>query len=100
MKKELEIARNELWAYVKSNNRVNRRAVLEAFKMVDRACKRLGIAPIDKTRPPSNAQQVAYPKTDEAKEVQDLSEGPVLADNSTPETGPERPRRGRKAKTV
>lgn len=100
MKKELESARNELWAYVKSNNRVNRRAVLEAFKMVDRACKRLGIAPIDKTRPPSNAQQVAYPATDEAKEVQDLSEGPVLADNSTPETGPERPKRGRKAKAA
>ncbi len=100
MKKELESARNELWAYIKSNNRVNRRTVLEAFKLVDRACKRLGIAPIDKTRPPSNAQQVAYPATDEAKQVQDLSEGPVLADNSQPETGPERPRRGRKAKTV
>lgn len=100
MKKELESARNELWAYVKSNNRVNRRAVIGALKLVEKACKRLGIAPLDKTRPPSNAQQVAYPKTDEAKEVQDLSEGPVLADNSTPETGPERPRRGRKAKTV
>ena len=100
MKKELESARNELWAYIKSNNRVNRRTVLEAFKLVERACKRLNIAPVDKSRPPSNAQQVVYPATDEAKQVQDLSEGPVLADNSQPETGPERPRRGRKAKTV
>lgn len=100
MKKELEAARNELWAYVKSNNRVNRRAIIGALKLVEKACKRLGIAPIDKTRPPSNAQQVAYPATDEAKQVQDISDGPVLADNSQPETGTERPKRGRKAKTA
>lgn len=100
MKKELESARALMWAYIKSNNKVNRRAVNEAFKLVDRACKRLEIPNIIKERPPSNAQPVQYPPTDEAKQVQDLSEGPVLADNSQPETGPERPRRGRKAKTV
>ena len=100
MKKELEHARSLMWAYIKSNNKVNRRTVLAAFKLVDRACKRLKIPNIIKERPPSNAQQVAYPATDETKQVQDLSEGPVLADNSTPETGPERPKRGRKAKVI
>lgn len=100
MKKELEHARSLMWAYIKSNNKVNRRTVLEAFKLVDRACKRLQIPNIVRERPPSNAQQIEYPATDETKQVQDLSEGPVLADNSTPETGPERPKRGRKAKAI
>ncbi len=101
MKDELLRARLALWAKLKSNTRANRRAVVQAFKLVDKACKVMGLPALPRTAPPSNAQEVAYPATDEAKEIPEQKGGDVIATNAdTDKTGPERPRRGRKPKEI
>lgn len=99
MKQELKDARDTLWAYLLTGNRANRRKVVQAFKLVDKAARVMGLERIERTPKQGNAVEVKFPKTDEVRELPLPDSGTVLADNSTKEqAGPERVKRGRKPK--
>lgn len=100
MIKEVETARAALWAYIQTGNRANRRRAIKAFSLVNKAALVLGLGKLERKLPKSAPQKVVYPATTEAKEVAPAPEtGTVIADNVNREqSGPEKPRRGRKPK--
>lgn len=94
MQNKLIELRAELFAALRSGERQkNRRALLLAYKHIDKAARILG-APrqeIPSRRSKATEAQYVPQERTEAPEA-----GTVLADNSTPTTGPEKPIKARR----
>ena len=94
MQDKLIQLRTELFTALRSGERQkNRRALLLAYKHIDKAARILGAPRQDIPSRLSNAPLQQYVPQDapEAPEA-----GTVLADNSTPTTGPEKPVKARR----
>lgn len=91
MIKELEKIRSDLFAVIRSGERKNRRALLIAYKHIDKAVRALGAG--KQAVPPREGakQEAKYDAQPKEEEAQDT--GPYLANNIPEPTGPERPRR-------
>lgn len=100
MKDQIEQLRAEMWAYLRSGQRANRRKILAAYKHVNSAALILGCERIRPERPAGNAEPITYP--DAGKAIQEPAEeaNTILATNydQQDKPGPEKPKRGRKAK--
>lgn len=101
MKEQIEAARAALWEYIRSGNRANRRKAIQALKLVNRAALIFGSEKLSNARPPSNAAPIKYPNAGESPAPEPEEANVVLASNMEPtdQPGPEKPKRGRKAKS-
>jgi hypothetical protein len=86
---ELVQIRATIFATLRSENVKHRRAVLIAFKHVDKAVRVLGGPKMDIPGRAASKNAVQY-NAQEPEAVQETG-GTVLADNAPPKTGPEKP---------
>jgi hypothetical protein len=101
MKKELEKIRKELYEQLQSGKREHRRATLQAFKLVNKACNLLKIDKLQRVTFRSQVQPITYPITEEQTITPPPTFSDVIATNAPDEQpGPEKPKRSRKSKGV
>jgi len=94
MQNKLIELRTELFAALRSGERQkNRRALLLAYKHIDKAARILGAPRQDI---PSRQSKAAQPQYVPQESIEAPEAGTVLADNSTPTTGPEKPVKARR----
>lgn len=100
MKEQLEKLRGELYNALQSGQRTNRRAILQAFKLVSKACNVLKVPKLERKPFRSAEQKVTYPPTTEQPQRREISTSDVIATNA-PEEQPGKPKsRGRKPKSI
>lgn len=92
----LTTLRASLFAQIRSGERVkNRRAVLLAYKHIDKAIRVLGGPRLEIPRRTQGNPVPVYQAQD-APQPQAPEPGVVLADNSAPQTGPEKPTKAKR----
>ena len=99
---ELEKLRGELYNALQSGQRTNRRAILQAFKLVSKACNVLKVPKLERKPFRSAEQEITYPPTTEQPERREVSSSDIIATNVPNERpGRERPKAsGRKPKAT
>lgn len=100
MKEQLEQLRKELYNALQSGARTNRRAILQAFKLVSKACNVMKLPKLERKPFRGLEQEITYPPTTEQPQRREVSTSDVLATNA-PDEEPGRPKsRGRKPKAA